>query len=262
MASEPDSVNDPNGRQMRVLLGLSLFSVQRFAEAVKAFDPLGDAVLDNSRAAYADAFSLARAGDPQRANALLDKLSAKSLPADELAMVCQVYDQTENYEHAVSCFRKVAAEDPSVKQAHYQMGVALIHLDRPSEAIPELRQELKLSGPTPEAQFYLAYALLETSQKPEAETLLKTVVAEQPENAQAQYQLGKMQLEQGLVKDAIAHLEVAAHAQPEDYYVHYQLQTAYRRDGRTADADRELAIYREIKAKRREIGPSHETESP
>jgi hypothetical protein len=71
-----------------------------------------------------------------------------------------------------------------------------------------------------------------------------------------------MQLEQGLVKDAIAHLEVAAHALPGDYYVHYQLQSAYRRDGRTADADRELAIYREIKAKRREVGAAHETESP
>lgn len=254
--------SEPNDTQLRMLLGLSLFSVQRFADAVKAFDPLDDAVLDDSHAAYADAFSLARVGDPQRANALLDKLSAKSLPADELAMVCQVYDQTENYEHAVSCFRKVAGEDPSLKQVHYQMGVALIHLDRPSEAIPELRQELKLGGTAPEAQFYLAYALLETSQKDEAESLLKTVVAEQPENAQAQYQLGKMLLEQGLVKDAIAHLEVAARAQPGDYYVHYQLQSAYRRDGRAADADRELAIYREIKAKRREVGAPHETESP
>jgi tetratricopeptide (TPR) repeat protein len=262
LASERGSASSAEGQQLRVLLGLSLFSSQRFVEAVKAFEPLGDAVLDNSHAAYADAFSLAHTGDPGRANALLDKLSAKSLPADELALVCQVYDQTENYEHAVSCFRKVAAEDPAAKQAHYQMGIALIHLDRPSEAIPELRQELKLAGPTPEAQFYLAYALLQTSQKPEAEGLLKTVVAEQPENAQAQYQLGKMQLEQGLVKDAIAHLEVAAHALPGDYYVHYQLQSAYRRDGRTADADRELAIYREIKAKRREVGAAHETESP
>jgi tetratricopeptide (TPR) repeat protein len=254
--------SDPKDGKVRLLLGLSLFSAQRFAEAAKAFEPLGDAVLEDSHAGYAWAFSLAHSGEPQRANAILDKLSAKSLPADELAMVCQVYDQTENYEHAVTCFRKVYAEDPSIKQAHYQVGVALIHLDRPNDAIPELRQELKVGGETPETQFYLAYALLQTSQKDEAEALLKKVVAEQPDYAQAQYQLGKVELEQGQVKEAITHLELAAKAAPEDDYIHYQLQSAYRRDGRAADAERELAIYRDIKAKRREVEPAHTAESP
>jgi hypothetical protein len=36
--------------------------------------------------------------------------------------------------------------------------------------------------------------------------------------------------------------------------VHYQLQAAYRKAGRAADADRELAIYKQIKEQARDEG--------
>jgi hypothetical protein len=34
--------------------------------------------------------------------------------------------------------------------------------------------------------------------------------------------------------------------------MHYQLQAAYRKESRIADADRELEIYKELKAKQRD----------
>ena len=49
------------------------------------------------------------------------------------------------------------------------------------------------------------------------------------------------------------HLEVSEKSDPEPDYVHYQLQAAYRKAGRTADADRELQIYRDIKARNRGV---------
>jgi len=39
---------------------------------------------------------------------------------------------------------------------------------------------------------------------------------------------------------------------PQSDYVHYQLQAAYRKESRLADADRELQIYKDLKAKNRE----------
>ncbi len=101
-------------------------------------------------------------------------------------------------------------------------------------------------------QYQLAYALLQTSQKDEAMQLLRTVVSERPEHPEAQYELGKLLLEGGNVSEAIEHLEVAARLDPAKDYIHYQLQSAYRKQGRSADAARELASYRAIKAKRRE----------
>ncbi len=54
------------------------------------------------------------------------------------------------------------------------------------------------------------------------------------------------------MKEAIAHLETAARLSPQTDYVHYQLQAAYRKESRTADADRELEMYKDLKAKSRE----------
>jgi Flp pilus assembly protein TadD len=73
-----------------------------------------------------------------------------------------------------------------------------------------------------------------------------------PEHATAQYQLGKILMDEGKVKEAISHLEVAARLSPQSDYMHYQLQAAYRMDSRIQDADRELAIYKEVKARKRE----------
>jgi len=53
------------------------------------------------------------------------------------------------------------------------------------------------------------------------------------------------------VPEAIAHLEAAARELPQTDYVHYQLQAAYRKESRTVEADQEMKIYRELKAKNR-----------
>jgi len=64
--------------------------------------------------------------------------------------------------------------------------------------------------------------------------------------------LGKLLLDAGSVKEAITHLEVAARSMPQSDYVHYQLQAAYRKDSRIQDADRELQLYKELKARNRQ----------
>jgi Flp pilus assembly protein TadD len=70
-------------------------------------------------------------------------------------------------------------------------------------------------------------------------------------------------LEQGKLDDAISHLEQAARVSPDTDYIHYQLQVAYRKASRIQDADRELAIYKEIKARKRaSAAPSAMGENP
>ena len=92
--------------------------------------------------------------------------------------------------------------------------------------------------------------------------LLRTVIAEKPDHSQAQYQLGKAMLEDGKTDEAIPHLETAAKLDPDSDYIHYQLQAAYRRARRTEDANRELAIYKQIKAAHRNTGTSHDSNTP
>ena len=236
----------------RMMLAYSQFSLGRFSQAAHSFAAAKESVLQDPRAAYSWAFSLARSGQQQQANQIADELVKRDLPVDVLGLVCHLYVDTEDYEQSASCYRKAAAQDPSMKLAHYQIGEALIRLDRPAEAIPELRKELELSAGNPNVESSLAFALLQTSQKDEARALLAKVTNTAPEQAEAQYQYGKLLLDDGKPNDAIAHLEAAEKLDPEKDYVHYQLQSAYRRVGNTEAAGREAAAFREIKARHRE----------
>jgi tetratricopeptide (TPR) repeat protein len=244
----------PNDIQARSMLAITLFSGGQFAEAAKAFGAVGDAVYRDPRMAYGWAFSLARINDPQKAVEVLNKLTSQPLPKEMWMTSGDVYTQVGDYEDGLRCFRKAVELDPNTDRAHHFAGVALIRLGRPSEAIAELQAELKLTPNDPDTQYNLAYAFLGTSQKDEAMAILRTLVAEHPDHAQAQYQLGKTLLDEGQYQQAIEHLEAAAKYDPNHDYVHYQLQAAYRKVGRTADAERELAVYRKLKDQARDKG--------
>jgi tetratricopeptide (TPR) repeat protein len=258
-ALAPVVAQDPSDPRSRLMLAMSLFSIEKFAEAAQNFAPIGDLAMQDTRSAYAWAFSLAHIHQEQQANQIIDNLAARDLAPDVRMLVCQLYNTTENYEHAVPCFKRLSEENPAMPRAHFEAGATLVHLDRPADAISELRAELKLNTQDVETQYYLAFALLETSQRDEAVKLLQTVIAEKPDHAQAQYQLGKVLLEDGKTDEAIPHLEIAAKEDPSSDYIHYQLQAAYRRAGRTDDANRELAIYKQIKTSHRNTSPAHES---
>ena len=97
------------------------------------------------------------------------------------------------------------------------------------------------------AKYNLAFTLIQQSEHDRAKQLLQQVTTSDPSQADAQYQLGKMLLDDGDAKDAVLHLELAAKNAPNKDYIHYQLQQAYRKISRPQDAERELAIYKQLK---------------
>jgi tetratricopeptide (TPR) repeat protein len=243
--------NSAERGKVEVLLGLSQFLQKQYEQASKAFGSAPDATFSDAHAAYAWAFSLAHLNDPQQASLVLARLVTMPMSPSERALACQVYDQIEAYENAVSCFKRVLQEDSNIARAHFELGAALIHLGLPAKAIPELRTEVALGNKQPEVAYYLAYALNETQENGEAEQLLRSIVEKQPNYTEAQYLLGKVLLEKGDTKQSIRHLEQAAKLAPNEPFIHYQLQLAYKRDGREADATREMQIYSKLKAKAR-----------
>jgi tetratricopeptide (TPR) repeat protein len=207
--------------------------------------------MQDPRTAYAWAYTLVRTHQPLEANAIADNLSGRDMPPDARLLVCKLYTASETFERAVSCFQKLAAQNPSMPDVYYELGATLIRLDRPAEAITELQSALKLDPQDLDAKYDLAYALLETQQKEAAIPLLRSVLAVNPNYSEAQYQLGKVLLDQDKVDEAAKHLEAAAKLDPDNAIVHYQLQVAYRRMGRKDDATRELERYKALKASQR-----------
>ncbi len=245
---------NPQDQAARGMLAMALFTTQQYVEAAKAFDGLGDAVYRDPRTAYAYAFTLAHANDPTKAVQILNQLAQQPLPPDMMMGVGDLYSQTGDFDDALKVYRKLIVQDPSAPRVHYYAGETLIKLGKPDEAIAEFEQEMKITPDDSNVQYHLAYALLQTSRKDEALALLQTITTAHPDHAQAQYQLGKALLDAGQYQQAIEHLEAAAKLDPKPDYVHYQLQAAYRKAGRTGDADRELAVYKQIKEQAREKG--------
>lgn len=243
--------HDPKDRVSAEILAISLFATERYADAARVFGMLGDAAMKDPDMAYAWAFSLAHTNQPKQASAILEKLTSQQVTAEMLVSIGEVYNHLGDYEHALTCFRKAIQQDPSIKKAHDDAGSALIRLDRPAEAIPELRAELKLNPDEADSQYRLAYALLQTGQEEQAIEVLRTLIEAHPNHARGRYDLGKELLETGKTEEAIQNLEAAAKLEPERAYIHYQLQSAYRKAARTSDADRELQLYRQIKERDR-----------
>ncbi|HVZ18669.1 MAG TPA: tetratricopeptide repeat protein [Terriglobales bacterium] len=243
---------DPSDVQTRARLAMTLYTASDYAGAASQFAVLGNTVYSDPGMAYAWGYSLVQTNQSKQAVVVLDSLMNHELPAEVLVSVGDLYGVLEFYEPALKAYRKALQEQPGLPKLHYKMGAALIRLDQMAEAVTELREALQQTPDDIDVQYNLAYALLQTSQKDQAMALLQTVITSKPDHPQAQYELGKALLEEGKLQDAVPHLEVAAKLDPARDYVHYQLQVCYRRLGRTAEADSELQVYREIKARKRD----------
>jgi tetratricopeptide (TPR) repeat protein len=243
---------DPSDRLARARLAMALFNSGSFADASAHFQALGEETYSDPGLAYAWAYSLVRIKDSKRATEVLTRLSGMPVAPDMQVSIGDLYAQNSDYEHAIATYRKALEQSPSMQGPHFKIGASLLRMSKPDAAIPELKAELQISPDNTEARYNLAYALLEASQKDEGLALLRQVVAANPDYPEAQYLLGKTLATEQKFEEAVPHLEAAVRLTPASAFAHYQLQAAYRHVGRTADADREAAIYRDLKSRKRE----------
>ncbi len=237
----------------RRMLGVSFYLTKNFQQAVETLKPIEATLINDAELAYFYGVALVQLDKQPMAATLFARL-AKQYPtsAEPRFYAAQGFMITGDYEQALKEFRAVAELDAKRIGVHYNAGQSLIRLNRAEEAEREFRQELLLNPTDEVAKYHLAYVLIERKQRTdEALSLLREVVAARPDYADALYQLGKILIEQNVISEAIEHLENAARIEPNKDYIHYQLNIAYRRVGRTADADRELKLYRELKASNR-----------
>jgi len=242
----------PDSAPMRGMLGISYFATDRFAEAGRTFEPLGTRGMHDSEIGYAWAASLTHLGDMKKATEVLSAFESDARPNETLLLIGQLWTEIGDYARATATLQRALASDASLRKAHLYLGLADIHWQHWPEAAAEFQAELSLTPDDPVAQYHLGFVYLQQSKVDEATALFRQVVSAHPDYANAQYELGKILLDKGQVPDAVGHLEAAARLSPQVDYMHYQLQAAYRKEDRIAEADRELEIYKQLKAKSRE----------
>jgi tetratricopeptide (TPR) repeat protein len=236
----------------RAMLGSAYFGLETYGEAARTIAPLGDRATKDTTLGYAWAASLSRLGELTQATKVLAEYEKTGLSVDAILLVGQLWTDMGDYSRAVRAFQRALGRDPSVAKAHYFSGLAQLRWEHETEALEEFNAALKLAPDDAEAKVGVGYVFMQQGKQAEAVAMFSSVVAAHPENGNAHYHLGKLLLDGGKVEEAVSHLETAARAMPQSDYVHYQLQAAYRKESRIADADRELQIYKELKAKNRE----------
>jgi tetratricopeptide (TPR) repeat protein len=247
---------------IRATLGIAYFATDQYADAARTFAPLGVAGMQDGSVGYAWAASLAKLGQTKEAADVLNQYESGNLSADQLILVGQLWTDIADYGRAVATLQRALQLDPSLLRAHYYAGLAYIRWEHWLDARNELQAELAVRPTDADATYHLGFVALQESKIDEAKKLFEQVLAAHPDYANAQYELGKILLDQGQLEEAVPHLEAAARLSPDKEYVHYQLQAAYRKESRTADADRELAVYQELKTKSRPHIPQSTTQNP
>jgi tetratricopeptide (TPR) repeat protein len=237
---------------MRAQLGMSYFATNQYAQAAKTFEPLGNRGMRDSETGYAWAAALAHTGDMKNASEVLAAFQTEQHPEPTVLLIGQLWTEIGDYARATSTLQQALTSNPALAKAHFYSGLAYLRWGHWPEAAKDFQAELNLSPSDPDAQYHLGFVYMQQSKIDEAIVLFRQVVATHPDYANAQYQLGKILLDRGQASDAVGFLEAAARLQPQTDYLHYQLQAAYRKENRIADADRELEIYRQIKAASRD----------
>jgi tetratricopeptide (TPR) repeat protein len=236
---------------LRAMLGISYFSTDHYAEAARTFAPMGREGMTDGETGYAWAASLAHLGDMKEATQVLSAYEEQPRNDEEMLLVGQLWTEIGDFTRAIASLEKALNQNPTLRKAHFYEGLAYLRWEHWPAAAGQFQAELALAPGDLDAEYHLGFVDLEQSKTDEALALFLKVVAADGDYVNAQYQSGKIYADRSQWQDAAAHLEVAARLSPDKDYIHYQLQSVYRQLGKTADADRELAIYKDLKKQAR-----------
>ena len=145
---------------------------------------------------------------------------------------------------AVDPLRRAVAMRPDIPQFHGDLGLVLLWLDRPGEAISHLELATRAFPLEPSLQASLGAALVQTGQVEDGERQLQGVLRRRPDHIKALTAMGFSLAESGRGADAVGYFERAIAGAPQAPAAHYGLARLYLALGNQPGADRELAWLR------------------
>jgi tetratricopeptide (TPR) repeat protein len=191
------------------------------------------------------------------AQELLQK--APSSPEAE-TLIAEAFQAQGKWDDAAAQYRKILEQSPNQQGIHYQLGRIL--LSKPmdptvtEEARKEFEAELKINPTSPSAEFMLGDMALRNQKTDEAIEHFSRAMQFDAGLSEAYLGLGMAFNAAGKYSDAIAPLKKYMEMDRSDPAGYYQLATAYARTGNKPEADRLLALQRQLeKDKPRVVSP-------
>ncbi len=168
------------------------------------------------------------AGDHARAEVVYRRLvEAEPAAADPWHELGVLLLQVDRPAEAVASLRRATELDPSVVAYHVNLAVAYRMLKRPQEAIASFERCLSLGPPTPELLNNLALAQKDVGDQDAALRLFKQALQLRPDYVNGHFNRGNLLFEMGRLDEAAAsYLDVIA-LSPNDAFAVCKLGTVY-----------------------------------
>lgn len=199
---------------------------------------LGEALRKNSRAEASIAFY-------QRA---LDQDPGKFVYYARLGGAYVMLGQSEE---ALEVFRRGQKRFPKLPEAHYFVGIAARAKADYDLAEAELRKSFALRPDNVDTLAQLGFIVGERDRQLEAEKLLRRAIVINDKHFYANYDLGRILVKLKRYEEALAVLKHAATLKARNPGVHYQMFIAFSRLRLKDEAERELAIFKQLEADRK-----------
>jgi tetratricopeptide (TPR) repeat protein len=184
---------------------------------------------------------------------------APSSPEAE-TLIAEAFQAQGKWDDATAQYRKILEQKPNQQGIHYQLGRILLSkpLDATvtEEATKEFEAELKINPTSPAAEFMLGDLAWRNQKADEAIQHFSRATQFDAAMAEAYLGLGMALNTAGKYSEAIAPLKKYTEMDPSDPAGYYQLATAYARTGNKPEADRLLALQRQLEKDRpRTVAP-------
>jgi tetratricopeptide (TPR) repeat protein len=179
----------------------------------------------------------------------LARTAPNSIPA--LEMDAEANEMQGKWDQAEKDYRKILEENPHYSGIHFRLARLILSKPNPApdfqeQAKKELQQELEIDPANAGAEYILGELSRQAGAFPEAVEHFTKATKFDPNFADAYLGLGVSLLTEKKYTGAVPPLEMAVKLHPGNPAGHYSLATAYARTGRKEDAERELALQKEI----------------
>ena len=251
----------PGSDQVNILLGMSLFGSGRYKEAIPYLEKAK--AQDNPVLQQVLAQSYLESGQYDKALSEFQRLLLRDPDAPAVHMLLgEAYDAENQSERAMAEYRAATAKGYT-PDAHFGLGYLLWKDGRYAAASEEFQKELSYDPKNSLALAYLGDIALKQGDPAKAEPLLRRAIALKIDLRVAHFDLGVIAFDAKRYEQAEKEFAVAVRLAPKDADAHYRLARLYQATGRPADAQRELAIVKELHQRTREellfkvSGPPH-----
>ena len=251
----------PNSDQLNVLLGMSLFGTGRYKEAIPYLEKTR--AQENSMLQQVLAQSYLEAGEYGKALAQFKTMLLRDPNSPAVHMLLgEAYDAENQPAAAIAEYRTAAAKGYT-PDAHFGLGYLLWKNHQYADAAAEFQRELDNDPKNSLALTYLGEIALKQGDAAKANTLLCRAIALKSDIRLAHFDLGVIEADAKHNQEAEKEFKTAIRLAPEEADAHYRLARLYESMGRSADAQRELAVVKQLHQRTREdlllkvSGPPH-----